>query len=233
MRRRIVPVRYAPATIDQTIAMSAPSNQTLRFCGTRCGLLFAGLALLGMLFGCVPTVSKPPPAHTDGGVDPRLVGTWLSGDDDPGFVFIGKGKGGLMRAAIAKVLKSGQIEVDDFELYRAQSGNGNLLMVADDDANPGKRRYLVVRYRFDGDSRLEITWLSPRRVKAAIEGGEIEGRVAKGGWADDVDITAPHEVAVNWFESNPQIWDTKHPISLKRIDDAKLRCLASGRNCPP
>lgn len=187
--------------------------------------------MLGALAGCVPAMTRPPPVHPDGAVDSRLIGIWLSGKDEPGFTFIGEDDG-KMRAALVNVLDNGRLEVDEFEFYRAASGPANLLMVTDDDNKGKERRYLVIRYQFDGDHRFRIHWLSSKRVKLAIERGDIQGRVVRGRWIDDVLITAPHAAAVEWMEAHEDAWDTEHSIWFNRLERKKLECPIDAASCP-
>ncbi|MDX1513471.1 MAG: hypothetical protein R3174_06975 [Gammaproteobacteria bacterium] len=189
--------------------------------------LVAGAIAVG---GCVPTVSRPPPAHAEGGVDPRLLGTWLSGDEDPGFTFVGSGDDGRMRAALTKVLDNGRLEVTEFELYRSESRAGDLLMVRE-DGKENARRYLPVRYRFENEDRFQIAWLLTNRVKGAIERGELEGRVEEK-LVDEVIISAPHGVVDDWIRSTADAWDMKHAIWFERIDERRLGCSLKNERCP-
>lgn len=157
------------------------------------------LAMSGLfLAGCDVVFINPLIDHKDAVVDTRLIGKWsvpASSLHEKGYLDIKQSGRKLIIASVtSKKLKDKLMK----EFHTLSCNEKNFIVAAYTGRVEKKEHkgYLVVRYKLENDS-LKLWLAIPAMFKAAIEAGELHGKV--GGAFDSTLIVAPKDEALKFL----------------------------------
>lgn len=188
--------------------------------------LWAGLALAFLLGqgACVPESRHPLSEPESSVIDQRLVGLWVGrfGDANAYLHFVPKSENEMAIIAVSR----GAEGVAGWSVFTMVSGaigetwymsvKGRL-----DDGEPwreGGGGFFLCRYRISAQGELSLWLLEAEAAAAAIAGG-LRGRVEKGRFFDDIEITAATaELAAYVAAADPETLFSDPIGSFRRLE---------------
>ena len=152
------------------------------------------LSFILLMQGCIPQSVNPLTEPERDKLDTTLLGTWYWHDDnEAGYIHIGLDKKtGLLRLVMADTGSDGVLDVSEFVGHTSKLMGGKYLNIRydypKDDVIAG---YLLVKYIVLPHS-LGIALMDREAAESAIETGELQGEVRRGG-PELIRITATPE----------------------------------------
>ncbi len=158
---------------------------------------FLLLITLLVLQGCIVTASQPLAPNVPEGTAHVLEGSWMSSDGKGCAEFIPDSDGRGLNVVFMEDDGSG----GGFLLGLTRLGERDFMSGSGyefgEPLNAGEN--IVVAYEMVFDGVLEIALIDIDAARRAVEAGEIEGQVIRGGWSDEVLLTAAPEALAAWL----------------------------------
>jgi hypothetical protein len=188
------------------------------------GAIWVGLALLLGLVACVPESRHPLSDPETATIDERLVGLWAGrfGEANAYLHFLPRSEGEMEIIAVSRGVE-GESGWSVFTTVSGAIGETWYMSVKGrlDDGEPwreGGGGFFLCRYRISAEGELLVWMLGAEAAVAAIAGG-LGGRVEKGRFFDDIEITASTaELAAYLATADPKKLFTDPIGSFRRVE---------------
>lgn len=152
--------------------------------------------VLLLLSACIPDSKYPLPPPADGKGDDRLIGRWVSmEEDEKGYADISSSGGG--RYLVRIVDKPDRDEEARYEILTTAIGDRWYMSILPvgraEDTSPKTRPYMIAIYDISGEGILSIRLMSWEALAEDVRAGRVAGKVESGKDWDDVLLTAESE----------------------------------------
>jgi hypothetical protein len=155
------------------------------------------VSVLLLLSACIPESKYPLPAPADGKGDDRLIGRWVSvEEDEKGYADIGRVDGGYYHVLIKDGPDDADAETEMDIVTTLIGGQWYMTIIGGEqteDAGAKEPRYLIARYVLTAQGELTIQLMSSEAVAEDVRAGRVAGEVKPGEHRDDVLLTAESE----------------------------------------